>query len=767
MKNALCLAVLLLGVASVAQGACPPMDRSALGGPFGATMMGRPERVPPPKQHVPIPNGSLETVRITMERTQCYGTCPAYAVEIKGDGAATYDGRAHVVVPGEHKFTVAADSVKCLLDAFRDADFWSLAPIYRANITDLPTTTLTLEIGGEKKTLEDYAGEMVGMPSKITVLEQMVDAVASRPWVAGDETTVSRLSAEGFDFRTPEAADLLAEAASQKNPDFALALLRAGTAPNGHASSYSGSVPAVVTATAAGHLQLVRALIAAGAFSSGSSSVKEEALRAAARSGDPAIVQEVLLHKPDVNGRDVEGSTALMMVRGEVEIGPRGAVIEDRTGERVAIVRALLAAGADATLRDSEDSSAALETKSVEEVALLAAAGVPLNRPSIYGLTPLLNTMRPEVALAMIKAGAEPWVVDDSGGDLLKKAREKRWPTVLAYLRDHPRPKTVASPKWPPDVAALSAKGFDFKSRAGAVMLIRAVEEGNDPLARALLAAGAPTNQLYSNDRGQHASAASAAAAAGKIDILRALIAAGAFVDAPYKAREAALMAAAAHSRPESVAELLKTGVSVNASDSEGHVALAEVGSVLPRGKDDENAWRKSSEDTVALLLSAGADPRLGGAGTTPLHRANSVKWVQLLLSAGADVEALDAGENTPLMSVWASKDDIAAALLAAGANPNHANGAGETPLHAANSAQRVEALLKAGAKLESRDGGGRTPLLAAQNDEAALAIAKAGADLKAVDAEGYNALDYALDKERPKAAAYLAAQGLKPTHAH
>jgi hypothetical protein len=60
-----------------------------------------------PKTHVPFPNvHSISEVVNRLERTACYGTCPAYSVEIRGDGSVHYDGRAFVAVRGDHSESI-------------------------------------------------------------------------------------------------------------------------------------------------------------------------------------------------------------------------------------------------------------------------------------------------------------------------------------------------------------------------------------------------------------------------------------------------------------------------------------------------------------------------------------------------------------------------------------------------------------------------------------------------------------------------------------
>jgi Domain of unknown function (DUF6438) len=89
---------------------------------------------------------------ITLERTTCFGTCPAYSVRITSDGSVDYEGKQFVRVTGHVSATVPAEDVAGLVDAFEQIGYFGLDDSYRfvvnadgshSLVTDLPTT-LTL-----------------------------------------------------------------------------------------------------------------------------------------------------------------------------------------------------------------------------------------------------------------------------------------------------------------------------------------------------------------------------------------------------------------------------------------------------------------------------------------------------------------------------------------------------------------------------------------------------------------------------------------------
>lgn len=126
-------------------------------------------------------------VEITMTRTVCFGYCPAYTVTITGDGEVTYVGRQFVNVTGEQHATIPSADVARLVQRFDEIGFDSLRDAYRANITDLPTTTISISRDGRQKTVVDYGGTRVGLPQEVRALQSEIDRVAGTDrWVLRD-----------------------------------------------------------------------------------------------------------------------------------------------------------------------------------------------------------------------------------------------------------------------------------------------------------------------------------------------------------------------------------------------------------------------------------------------------------------------------------------------------------------------------------------------------------------------------------------------------
>ena len=124
------------------------------------------------------------SLEITLTRGVCFGACPDYSVTIHGDGRVDYDGRRFVAETGHRETRIQESAVRALFAKFMAAKFFSLNDKYHAQVTDLPTYSLTLAYDGRTKTVSDYGGRMMGMPDSVTELERAVDEAAnSEQWL--------------------------------------------------------------------------------------------------------------------------------------------------------------------------------------------------------------------------------------------------------------------------------------------------------------------------------------------------------------------------------------------------------------------------------------------------------------------------------------------------------------------------------------------------------------------------------------------------------
>lgn len=216
-----------------------------------------------------------------------------------------------------------------------------------------------------------------------------------------------------------------------------------------------------------------------------------------------------------------------------------------------------------------------------------------------------------------------------------------------------------------------------------------------------------------------------------------------------FKASRLALIEAIDKQSGEDVInEVIKSGVDINARDSNGVPAL-----VVAIKKWDLCSFRK--------LLANGADANISDfRGNTPLSLCCSCRdseFIKLLIKYGANVDGSKHPKSVPpLIQAVQSDSRIAKFLLRNRANPNVFNPTtGDSPLHLAickKDLDLIEVLIRCGANVAAQSNIGRTPLHASIYPLESLEIAKTlvkntlmnGLDINLVDSKGQTALHLA-----------------------
>lgn len=129
---------------------------------------------------VPKSPGHADTSSlIKMEKTGCYGTCPAYLLEVSDEGEMRFKGYGHTRVDSASS-QLTPEEVSVLRSLLISKEFQSLKEEYIADVSDLPFTHLTIPTeGGEKKI--SCRG---GMPDAFsTVASFLTEKVDSKGWI--------------------------------------------------------------------------------------------------------------------------------------------------------------------------------------------------------------------------------------------------------------------------------------------------------------------------------------------------------------------------------------------------------------------------------------------------------------------------------------------------------------------------------------------------------------------------------------------------------
>ncbi len=132
----------------------------------------------------------LKALTIRMERSGCYGTCPAYTVKIHGDGRVEYEGKRHVKESGTQEARLEPGTIKALAMEFAKAKFLTLSEDYSGEnctryCTDLPTAVTELNLKELNHRVKHYYG-CGGAPKPLFDLESAIDKLAKTERWTGD-----------------------------------------------------------------------------------------------------------------------------------------------------------------------------------------------------------------------------------------------------------------------------------------------------------------------------------------------------------------------------------------------------------------------------------------------------------------------------------------------------------------------------------------------------------------------------------------------------
>ena len=81
---------------------------------------------------------------LTFERTPCFGTCPAYSMQVFADGRVAYEGRHSVPLMGKQELKLPAATVTEMLRQAKMAHFETFEKEYLSGATDLPSTIVAI-----------------------------------------------------------------------------------------------------------------------------------------------------------------------------------------------------------------------------------------------------------------------------------------------------------------------------------------------------------------------------------------------------------------------------------------------------------------------------------------------------------------------------------------------------------------------------------------------------------------------------------------------
>ena len=114
---------------------------------------------------------------VTLNRGQCFGSCPAYEVSIRGSGQIEFRGSAFVC--RRHVTATLADlaTLARLVQGLEVMRFDSMPNYENRDATDQETVTITLVRAGRTHSVRHYYGDTKA-PGVLTLIEQRIDKLA-------------------------------------------------------------------------------------------------------------------------------------------------------------------------------------------------------------------------------------------------------------------------------------------------------------------------------------------------------------------------------------------------------------------------------------------------------------------------------------------------------------------------------------------------------------------------------------------------------------
>lgn len=111
---------------------------------------------------------------IEMSKGPCYGSCPVFTITVYDNGVVAYKGERHTNKLGLYVKILKNTEYQKILNAFKDANLWQFQDVYKSQIPDFQTVTMTYYEEGDIKTIVGKDGR----PSKVVELEAMLDKLA-------------------------------------------------------------------------------------------------------------------------------------------------------------------------------------------------------------------------------------------------------------------------------------------------------------------------------------------------------------------------------------------------------------------------------------------------------------------------------------------------------------------------------------------------------------------------------------------------------------
>ncbi len=113
--------------------------------------------------------------KLVMETGPCFGSCPVYTLTVYDKDLLTYEGKKYTDRMGLYSRFLSKGEKERLQAMMKEVNLWKYQDIYRSQIPDLATVTLTqYEADGRKKSVRGKDGR----PDEVVQLEELMREIA-------------------------------------------------------------------------------------------------------------------------------------------------------------------------------------------------------------------------------------------------------------------------------------------------------------------------------------------------------------------------------------------------------------------------------------------------------------------------------------------------------------------------------------------------------------------------------------------------------------
>ncbi|MFT3840906.1 MAG: DUF6438 domain-containing protein [Myxococcaceae bacterium] len=122
----------------------------------------------------------------SLDRTMCFGSCPAYTVTVFTDGTVKWSGRDYVKEKGDRVSKLSSEQLQQIRDEFTQANYFDLKGKFDCyDATDNPTATTSFTDGNRSRSIVHYYGcRRTPGVEVLSALEKRLDEIiGTEKWI--------------------------------------------------------------------------------------------------------------------------------------------------------------------------------------------------------------------------------------------------------------------------------------------------------------------------------------------------------------------------------------------------------------------------------------------------------------------------------------------------------------------------------------------------------------------------------------------------------